>query len=141
MQKLPPYIITRFQDGVAYQEAVQYAMDNTDPSETLIISTSDHGHAIAYNGYCGRGSPVTGLCMGIDPSATMHASEPNYAADGSTYTVVSVGNGPGSILYEGDEEVGTRRLRSYIKDAFPQKKEQPRGKMLAGHIRHERMIT
>lgn len=98
--------MTRFQDGIAYQEAVQYAMDNTDPSETLIISTADHGHAIAYNGYCGRGSPVTGLCFEIDPTATMHASAPNYASDGSTYTVVSVGNGPGSILYEGDEEVG-----------------------------------
>lgn len=95
----------RFQDGIAYQEAVQYAMNNTDPSETLIISTADHGHAIAYNGYCGRGSPVTGLCMEIDPAATMHTEVPNYASDGSTYTVVSVGNGPGSILYEGDEEV------------------------------------
>lgn len=99
----------RFQDGIAYQQAVQYAMDNTDPSETLIISTADHGHAIAYNGYCGRGSPVTGLCMEIDPAATMHADEPNYASDGSTYTVVSVGNGPGSILYEGDDEVGGAR--------------------------------
>lgn len=94
----------RFQDGVAYQDAVQYAMDNTDPAETLIISTADHGHAIAYNGYCGRGSPVTGLCMEIDPTATMHAGVPNFAADGATYTVVSVGNGPGSILYQ-DEEV------------------------------------
>lgn len=97
---------TSFQDGVAYQEAVQYAMNNTDPAETLIISTADHGHAIAYNGYCGRGSSVTGLCMEIDPSGTMHGSAPNYASDGSTYTVVSVGNGPGSILYEGDGEVG-----------------------------------
>ncbi|CAM9493358.1 unnamed protein product [Ectocarpus sp. 13 AM-2016] len=95
-----------FQDGVAYQDAVQYAMDNTDPAETLIISTADHGHAIAYNGYCGRGSPVTGLCMEIDPTATMHMDVPNYASDGSTYTVVSVGNGPGSILYEDEEEVG-----------------------------------
>ena len=97
---------TRFQDGVAYQEAVQYAMNNTDPSETLIISTADHGHAVAYNGYCGRGSPVTGLCMEIDPSATMHTGVPNFASDGSTFTVLSVGNGPGSILYEGNEEVG-----------------------------------
>ncbi|CAM9237306.1 unnamed protein product [Scytosiphon promiscuus] len=95
-----------FQDGIAYQEAVQYAMDNTDPTETLIISTADHGHAIAFNGYCGRGSPVTGLCMEIDPEGTMHAGTPNFASDGSTYTVVSVGNGPGSVFYEGDEEEG-----------------------------------
>eukprot|EP00903_Cladosiphon_okamuranus_P010821 g10222.t1 len=105
-----------FQDGIAYQDAVQYAMDNTDPSETLIISTADHGHAIAFNGYCGRGSPVTGLCMEIDPSATMHAGVPNYAADGSTYTVVSVGNGPGSILYEGDEEEAGPNLGELSED-------------------------
>lgn len=73
-------------------------MDNTDPEETLIISTADHGHAIAYNGYCGRGSPVTGLCMKIDSTAIMHSGVPNYAEDGSTYTVISVGNGPGSVF-------------------------------------------
>lgn len=90
---------------MAYQEAVQYAMDNTDPEETLIISTADHGHAIAYNGYCGRGSPVTGLCMEIDADTAMHSNVPNYAADGSTYTVISVGNGPGSVFYSDEEEV------------------------------------
>ncbi|CAM9760274.1 unnamed protein product [Ectocarpus sp. 6 AP-2014] len=105
-----------FQDGVAYQDAVLYAMDNTDPAETLIISTADHGHAIAYNGYCGRGSPVTGLCMEIDPTATMHMDVPNYASDGSTYTVVSVGNGPGSILYEGDEEEVGPNLGEWSED-------------------------
>lgn len=84
---------------MAYQEAIQYAMDNTDPAETLIISTADHGHAISYHGYCGRGSSVTGLCMEIDPSGTMHGPKPNIASDGNTYTVISVGNGPGSILY------------------------------------------
>ena len=74
-------------------------MDNTDSGDTLIISTADHGHAIAYHGYCGRGSPVTGLCMTIDESGTEHTGVPNYAADGLPYTVISVGNGPGSILY------------------------------------------
>lgn len=86
-------------------------MDNTDPAETLIISTADHGHAIAFNGYCGRGSPVTGLCMEIDPEGTMHAGVPNFASDGSTYTVVSVGNGPGSVFYEGYDEVRRGRGR------------------------------
>lgn len=89
----------RFQDGIAYQEAVQYAMDNTDYRDTLIISTADHGHSVSYNGYCGRGSSVTGLCMAVDKTATEHTGVPNYAADGLPYTVISVGNGPGSVLY------------------------------------------
>lgn len=89
----------RFLDGIAYQEAVQYAMDNTDSRETLIISTADHGHSITYNGYCGRGSPVTGVCMTVDKTATEHTGVPNIAADGLPYSVISVGNGPGSVLY------------------------------------------
>lgn len=96
---LVSHVRNRFQDGVAYQEAVQYAMDNTDSKDTLIISTADHGHSVAYNGYCGRGSPVTGLCMAVDKTATEHTGVPNTAADGLPYTVISVGNGPGSVLY------------------------------------------
>ena len=99
---------TRFLDGIAYQEAVQYAMDNTNSGDTLIISTADHGHAIAYNGYCGRGSPVTGLCMTIDQSGTEHTGVPKYAADGLPYTVISVGNGPGSILYVSNSNQGEK---------------------------------
>ena len=98
----------RFLDGIAYQEAVQYAMDNTDSTDTLIISTADHGHSISYNGYCGRGSSVTGLCMGVDKAATEHTGTPNYAADGLPYTVISVGNGPGSVLYVRIPPAGTR---------------------------------
>lgn len=74
-------------------------MMNTDSSETLVISTADHGHAVAYNGYCGRGSNVTGLCMEINGEGTMHTGSPNLAADDRTYTVISIGNGGGSILY------------------------------------------
>ena len=77
-------------------------MMNTDPEETLIISTADHGHAVTFNGYCGRGSPVTGLCYEIDPEGTMHLPTPNLAEDGATYTVLSIGNGGGSILYVSD---------------------------------------
>ena len=105
-----------FQDGVAYQDAVAYAMNSTDPEETLILSTADHGHTIAMNGYCGRGSPVTGLCYQIDPDGTEHLSTPNYGTDGATYTVISVGNGPGSILFvsRGEMEGRLRRLRAKL---------------------------
>lgn len=72
-------------------------MMNTDPKETLIESTADHGYAIAYNGYCGRGSNVADLCMEINPESTAHTGVPNVAADGNTYTVLAVGNGGGSI--------------------------------------------
>jgi alkaline phosphatase len=85
-------------DGAAFAEAVQMAMDMTDPAETLIIVTADHEHAIAFNGYCGRGTPITGLCMDIDPAGEMHTGEPVVADDGLTYTVAGYLNGAGSVL-------------------------------------------
>lgn len=89
-------------DGVAFAEAVAKAMDMTNPEETLIIVTADHEHAIAFNGYCGRGSPITGLCYGIDGKGTKHNGKPVTADDGKPYTVIGYLNGPGSVLKKGD---------------------------------------
>lgn len=85
-------------DGVAFAQAVQMAMDMTDPAETLIIVTADHEHAIAFNGYCGLGTPITGLCMDIDAAGTVHTGEPVTAADGLPYSVATYANGAGSVL-------------------------------------------
>lgn len=85
-------------DGVAFAEAVAMADQLTDDQDTLIIVTADHEHAIAFNGYCGRGTPITGLCMGIAKGQVEHTNEPRLAADGKPYTVVGYLNGPGSVL-------------------------------------------
>ena len=85
-------------DNVAFAEAVARADALTDDTDTLIIVTADHGHAIAFNGYCGRGNPITGLCYKVDGSGTKHSDEPNTADDGKPYTVAGYLNGPGTIL-------------------------------------------
>lgn len=97
-------------DGVAFAEAVQMAMDMTDASETLIIVTADHEHAITFNGYCGRGSDITGLCMKINNNGVEHTGEANLAADGKPYTVAGYLNGAGSVLtaQAGGEYFGSR---------------------------------
>lgn len=92
-------------DGVAFADAVQTAIDMVDDSDTLIIVTADHEHAIAFNGYCGRGSDITGLCMGINDEGVEHTGEPELAADGKPYTVAGYLNGVGSVLVE--QEDGT----------------------------------
>lgn len=87
-----------FMDGVAFAQAVALADEMTDDEDTLIIVTADHEHAIAFNGYCGRGTPVTGLCMGINGDGVEHTGEPELADDGKPYSVVGYLNGAGSVL-------------------------------------------
>ncbi len=85
-------------DGVAFHEAVAKAVELTNTEDTLIIATADHEHAIAFNGYCGRGNPITGLCYGIDNAGTTHTGVPELADDGLPYTVVGYLNGAGSVI-------------------------------------------
>ncbi|WP_404403520.1 alkaline phosphatase [Pelagibacterium halotolerans] len=94
-----------FTDGIAFAEAVALADELTDDEDTLIIVTADHEHAITFNGYCGRGTPILGLCMGVQAGQIAHSGEPNLAADGKPYTVVVFGDGPGSSFVE--QEDGT----------------------------------
>ena len=91
-------------DGEAFAKAVAAADELTDDADTLIIVTSDHEHSIALNGYCGRGSPVLGLCYEVNVETAggkyMHAETPNMGADKKPYTVVGFLNGAGSVLVE-----------------------------------------
>jgi alkaline phosphatase len=97
-------------ENAAFANAVTRAVEMTSESDTLIIVTADHGHALAFNGYCGRGSDITGLCYRIDPQGEKHLDEPNRADDGKPYTVIGYLNGPGSVLRKkaGEDSGGTR---------------------------------
>lgn len=53
-----------------------------DPSTTLLVVTSDHGHPLVMHGYQRRGRDVRDLTGG-------------RFADGLPYTTMSYGNGPG----------------------------------------------
>ncbi len=85
-------------DNVAFAKAVARAMAITNSEDTLIVATADHGHGMAMNGYCGRGSDILGLCYEIDNNGTSHLDKPNLADDGKPYTVIGYLNGPGAVL-------------------------------------------
>ncbi len=62
-------------DVEAFAQAVAKAVEMTSAEDTLTIVTADHEHAIAFNGYCGRGSSITGVCYDVDPQDAM---DPDY---------------------------------------------------------------
>lgn len=89
-------------DGVAFAEAVALADELTSDEDTLIIVTADHEHAIAFNGYCGRGSDILGLCYDVAKEGIKHADKLVLADDEKPYTVIGYLNGTGSVLKKED---------------------------------------
>lgn len=87
-------------DGVVFDDAVAKALELTNSEDTLIVVTADHSHGMAFNGYCGRGSPIEGLCHKIDGAGEMYLDEPEIASDGKPYTAIGYLNGTGSVLTE-----------------------------------------
>lgn len=78
---------------VELANAVQLALDRTDPEDTLIVVTSDHGHTMTISGYPTRGNPILGLVVGNDASGNPR-TEPTRALDGKPYTTLNYANGP-----------------------------------------------
>lgn len=86
-------------DTIAFDEAIQTALDMTSREDTLIVITADHGHTLTINGYPDRGNPILGLVY--------EGGELVLAADGRPYTTLAYANGPGAVfpaLAEGQTE-------------------------------------
>jgi alkaline phosphatase len=76
-------------DTIAFADAVQAAVDATDPEETLIIVTADHSHVFTMAGYPKRGNPILGKVVNVGKT------EPSLAKDGMPYTTLGYTNGKG----------------------------------------------
>lgn len=83
------------EEMVEFANSIQFAIDNTDPEETLILVTADHSHVFSIGGYPRRGNDILGLV--IPPSEIEGFDEPSKAEDGKPFTTLSYSNGPGSI--------------------------------------------
>ncbi len=77
-------------DAEAFAEAVAVARAMTSADDTLIITTADHGHTLAFQGYPARGNPILDL-------ARSPIGEPLRAFDGKPYTTLVYGNGRNSV--------------------------------------------
>jgi alkaline phosphatase len=81
-------------ETVEFSRAVAVAREKTDPRETLIIVTADHGQPLILGGYCTRGNPILGLVHHNDQEGN---PKPTPAQDlhGRPYTALLYGLGPG----------------------------------------------
>jgi alkaline phosphatase len=76
-------------DTIEFAKAVEAAYNNTNPQETLILVTADHGHVFTIAGYPKRGNAILGKVVGVG------SDEPALAADGNPYTTLGYTNGRG----------------------------------------------
>ena len=76
-------------DAIEFANAVQTAIDNTNPDETLILVTADHSHVFTIAGYPKRGNPILGKVVSVGKTT------PELAADGMPYTTLGYTNGLG----------------------------------------------
>ncbi len=95
------------EEALELARAVQYAVDHTDPAETMILVTADHSHVLTIAGYPKRGNPILGLVYppvgGDEDHHGGTGDEPALAADGKPYTTLGFANGPGAVA--GDRPV------------------------------------
>ena len=84
------------EEAIEFAKAVQHAIDNTDPRETLILVTADHSHVLTIAGYPRRGNPILGLVTGGGEGAGS-PGEPAVASDGRPYSTLGYANGPGAV--------------------------------------------
>ncbi len=96
-------------ETIEFSNAVRTALEATNPQETLVVVTADHGHVFTMGGYSTRGNPILGTVVrnGVPRDAEQgdpehgepeHGEpEPVTAVDafGLPYTTLGYHNGPG----------------------------------------------
>ncbi len=90
------------EEAVEFSRAIQYAIDNTDPAETLIMVTADHSHVFTISGYPRRGNDILGLVVPPEGDIS-NTEEPAKADDGKPYTTLGYWNGPGAIQHDRED--------------------------------------
>ena len=90
-------------ETIAFADAVEAALQRTDPSDTLIVVTADHSHTMTFAGYPKRGNDILGLVQGHTDSYDEEGGA-GLARDagGKPYTTLGFANGPG---YTGASDV------------------------------------
>lgn len=69
------------EEFVEFERSIKKAVEMTNSDDTLIIVTSDHSHAMIYNGYSKRGNDILGFANKAEQPAyetLVYATGPGY---------------------------------------------------------------
>mgnify|MGYP001225716569 CR=1 FL=1 len=111
------------EEAVEFARAIQYAIDHTDPEETLIMVTADHSHVFTIAGYPRRGNDILGLVVPPAGGDEDHSGDdavegaPSLAADGKPYTTLGYANGPGAV--SGERPVPETGVQAHQQSVVP----------------------
>ncbi|KRF02150.1 alkaline phosphatase [Frateuria sp. Soil773] len=98
-------------ETIGLADAVQAALDHTDPADTLIVVTADHSHTMTFAGYPRRGNPILGKVQGhtdsYDEESTLGLAPD---ATGLPYTTLGFANGPGYTGASDKQPEGSKRF-------------------------------
>jgi len=86
-------------ETIELAKAVEVALQQTNPSQTLIVVTADHSHGLTFAGKAPRGNPVLGKAARLEKPGR----ELEIVRDvlGNPYAVLSYANGPGAAHKDG----------------------------------------
>lgn len=111
-------------DTIELSHAVRRARELTDPDETLIVVTADHGHTLTMAGYPTRGNPILGLVVPNDRNGEP-ATEPARDALGLPYTTLGYANGPGYSGASQAQEEGPKHFPHTPRTSSPIRQGRP----------------
>ena len=117
------------EEAVEFANAIQYAIENTDPAETLILVTADHSHVFTMSGYPRRGNDILGLVVAPEGSAEL--AEATTATDGKPYTTLGYQNGPGAIANMAERPMPETGVHAHQQAAIPTSSETHGGEDVA----------
>lgn len=81
-------------ETIEFDNAINYAVQNTNPRDTLIIVTADHSHTITLSGYAQRGNPILGLVKQPGDAGKL-SDKISEDKTKRPYTSLHYANGPG----------------------------------------------
>lgn len=102
------------EDTLAFDEAIQRALDKVDLANTLIVVTADHDHTLVINGYARKGNPI------LDIVRDYKTGQPSLDADGHTYTALVFGNGANRPDLRADLVSGNQNSTQVLHDDYLQ---------------------